>query len=57
MDNCPVEPKKDVARCAKTKSVPLSERPKVQCDHEAGHNGKHKATIRDKNQDKVVEWI
>lgn len=47
---------KDAARCLKTKAVPMVERPRVQCDFRAGHDGKHKATVLDKKQEKVVEW-
>ena len=47
---------KDAARCLKTKAVPMVERPKVQCDYKAGHDGKHRATVVDKRVEKVVEW-
>lgn len=56
MDSCKREPVKDSERCTNKKAVLMKERPRVQCDFKAGHHGKHKAEVKDKNEDKTVEW-
>lgn len=56
MASCKREPLKDSERCASKKAVLMSEHARVQCDSKIGHNGKHRAEVVDKREDKVVEW-